>query len=74
MATPVERRTAVPSATPTTTIPGPADRRRVSGLRLARRNQGWLYAAPTALFVTVFFLIPVLLVVQMSLSDWSLFA
>jgi multiple sugar transport system permease protein len=75
MTTPVERPTAVPSAARTTAVPGPAaQRRRGSGLRLARRNQGWLYAAPTALFVTVFFLIPVLLVVQMSLSDWGLFA
>ena len=75
MATPVERPTAVRSAARTTTGPGPAaQRRRAPGCRLARRNQGWLYAAPTALFVTVFFLIPVLLVVQMSLSDWGLFA
>src|SRR5215203_2388001 len=74
MATPVERRTEVPSAAPTSTIPEPAARRRVSGLSRRRRNQGWLYAAPTALFVTVFFLVPVLLVIQMSLSDWGLFA
>jgi multiple sugar transport system permease protein len=75
MATPVKRPTAVPSAARTSAVPGPAaQRRRAPGLRLARRNQGWLYAAPTALFVTVFFLIPVLLVVQMSLSDWGLFA
>jgi multiple sugar transport system permease protein len=75
MATPVKRPTAVPSAARTTAVPGSAaQRRRAPGLRLARRNQGWLYAAPTALFVIVFFLIPVLLVVQMSLSDWGLFA
>jgi multiple sugar transport system permease protein len=75
MATPVERPTAVRSAARTTARPGPAaQRRRAPRLRLARRNQGWLYAAPTALFVTVFFLIPVLLVAQMSLSDWGLFA
>jgi multiple sugar transport system permease protein len=75
MATPVERRTSVPSAAPTTPIPGPtARRRRGTGLRRSQQRQGWLYAAPTALFVTVFFVIPVLLVVQMSLSDWGLFA
>src|SRR5215211_8354734 len=75
MATPVERPTAVPSAARTTAVPGPAaQQRRAPRLRLARRNQGWLYAAPTALFVTVFFLVPVLLVIQMSLSDWGLFA
>lgn len=35
---------------------------------------GWAYAAPTALFVLVFFVLPVLLLLQMSASDWSLFA
>lgn len=34
--------------------------------------QGWLYAAPTALFVIALFLIPLLLVLQMSGSDWPL--
>ncbi len=51
-----------------------AERRRPSGLSRRRRNQGWLYAAPTALFVVIFFLVPVVLVIQMSLSDWGLFA
>ena len=75
MATPVERRTSVPSAAPTTAAPGPAARRRrATGLRRYQQRQGWLYAAPTALFVAVFFVVPVLLVVQMSLSDWGLFA
>ena len=75
MATPVERRTSVPSAAPTTPTPGPAARRRrATGLQRSQQRQGWLYAAPTALFVIVFFVVPVLLVVQMSLSDWSLFA
>ena len=75
MATPVDRRTSVPSAATTTSVPGPAARRRrATGLRRSQQRQGWLYAAPTALFVTVFFVVPVLLVVQMSLSDWSLFA
>ena len=76
MATPVERRASVPSAAPTsTTEPVPAARRRrATGLRRYQQRQGWLYAAPTALFVAVFFVVPVLLVVQMSLSDWGLFA
>ncbi|MEV6305726.1 sugar ABC transporter permease [Actinoplanes sp. NPDC051861] len=42
-----------------------------------RRRQaltGWAYASPTALFVLIFFAIPVLLVGQMSVSDWGLFA
>src|SRR5918994_2076592 len=51
-----------------------AKRRRAPRRRISHRNQGWIYAAPTALFVTVFFIVPVLLVLQMSLSDWSLFA
>ena len=75
MATPVERRASVPSAAPTTIVPGPAARRRrAAGLRRYQQRQGWLYAAPTALFVAVFFVVPVLLVIQMSLSDWGLFA
>ena len=74
MAAPVERRTAVRSAASTTVPPPTAPRRRVTGLRRSQQRLGWLYAAPTALFVAVFFVIPVLLVIQMSLSDWSLFA
>lgn len=42
--------------------------------RLSRSALGWLYAAPTAGFVLVFFILPVLLVTQMSVSDWGLFA
>ncbi|MFH8252763.1 carbohydrate ABC transporter permease [Microbacterium sp. B2969] len=34
--------------------------------------QGWLYALPTLLFVVALFLIPLLLVLQMSGSDWPL--
>lgn len=35
---------------------------------------GWLYAAPTAVFVVVLFLVPLVLVLQMSGSDWPLLA
>ncbi|GAA3339075.1 sugar ABC transporter permease [Amorphoplanes nipponensis] len=35
---------------------------------------GWAYAAPTALFVALFFVLPILLVARMSASDWGLFA
>ncbi|MER6562527.1 sugar ABC transporter permease [Streptomyces sp. NPDC001027] len=42
--------------------------------RHSRRLQGLGYAAPTAVFVTVFFLLPLLLVGQMSLHDWPLLA
>ena len=34
--------------------------------------QGWLYAAPTAIFVILLFLVPLGLVFQMSGSDWPL--
>ncbi|PDQ35669.1 MAG: ABC transporter permease [Candidatus Lumbricidophila eiseniae] len=44
---------------------------RVKGPRYALL--GWLYATPTALFVIGLFIIPVLLVFQMSGSDWPLF-
>jgi multiple sugar transport system permease protein len=44
------------------------------GPRRTRAALGWLYAAPTAAFVLVFFILPVVLVGQMSLSDWGLFA
>ena len=75
MATPVERRASVPSAAPTTPVPAPAARRRrAAGLRRYQQRQGWLYAAPTALFVVVFFVVPLLLVLQMSVSDWPLLA
>ncbi|NQX03208.1 sugar ABC transporter permease [Rathayibacter sp. VKM Ac-2856] len=35
---------------------------------------GWAYAAPTALFVALLFLVPLGLVLQMSVSDWPLLA
>jgi multiple sugar transport system permease protein len=40
----------------------------------ARREalRGWLYASPTTLFVVFVFLLPLLLVLQMSASDWPL--
>jgi len=45
-------------------------------LRNRRRPKlaGWAYAAPTALFVLIFFVMPIVLVARMSVSDWSLFA
>jgi len=44
--------------------------------RRALRNaaQGWAYAAPTAIFVLFVFIVPLLLVLQMSASDWPLLA
>jgi len=50
-------------------------RRRTPARRwTSRKAQGLAYAAPTAVFVTVFFVLPLLLVGQMSLSDWPLLA
>ncbi|SCX43285.1 multiple sugar transport system permease protein [Klenkia marina] len=48
--------------------------RRRPGQRVRqRRRLGALYASPTALFLLVFFVVPVILVLRMSASDWSLF-
>ncbi|WP_405962416.1 sugar ABC transporter permease [Streptomyces sp. NBC_00723] len=53
----------------------PARRPRTAAPRMHSRTiQGLGYAAPTAVFVTVFFLLPLLLVGRMSLSDWPLLA
>lgn len=47
---------------------------RARGTTRSRREaiQGWSYAAPTALFVLFVFVVPLLLVLQMSGSDWPL--
>ncbi|MWB98113.1 carbohydrate ABC transporter permease [Agromyces seonyuensis] len=61
----------------TATTPPPAaaiaPRRRRSVSR-RRAGTGWAYAAPTALFVVALFVLPLLLVLQMSGSDWPLLA
>ena len=46
-------------------------RRRLSNSR-KRALVGWAYAAPTAIFVLLLFVVPLFTVGQMSLSDWSL--
>jgi len=64
-------------ATTTTTTPPPAPpttKTRHRRRRASRSVLGWAYAAPTAAFVLIFFLVPVLLVMQMSVSDWGLFS
>ncbi|NEA99311.1 sugar ABC transporter permease [Streptomyces sp. SID13726] len=48
--------------------------RRPRSLRYSRTLQGLGYAAPTALFVAVLFVWPLLLVGQMSFHDWPLLA
>ncbi|WP_229073309.1 carbohydrate ABC transporter permease [Actinoplanes sp. DH11] len=47
--------------------PGSRPRNRMKALA------GWAYAAPTALFVLIFFIVPIVLVGRMSVSDWGLF-
>src|SRR5690606_9321858 len=50
----------------------PSARRARPGTREALR--GWLYAAPTAIFILLLFVLPLLTVVRMSASDWPLLA
>jgi multiple sugar transport system permease protein len=52
------------------TPPGSTARRR--SVRSRGALQGWLYASPTAVLVLVLFVVPLVLVVVMSGSDWSL--
>lgn len=61
--------TLSPPTSPPTTPPPPPHRS-----SRARREalRGWLYASPTTLFVVFVFLLPLLLVLQMSASDWPL--
>ncbi len=49
-------------------------RRRSRGAARSRTLLGWAYAAPTAAMVLLLFVLPVLLVLRMSASDWGLFA
>ncbi|MET8148840.1 carbohydrate ABC transporter permease [Actinoplanes sp. NPDC049668] len=66
---------------PTPTLAAPpgdvarqGDRRPRRPLRRSPALAGWAYAAPTAIFVLIFFVVPFLLVGRMSVSDWGLFA
>ena len=64
------------STTTSAQHPGAPDRplRHHRTARLPRAALGWAYASPTAAFVAIFFLLPVLLVGRMSASDWGLFS
>jgi multiple sugar transport system permease protein len=66
----------VSAAPPPAAGVSPPRTRRRGRRRISRRRglTGWAYAAPTAVFVAVFFVLPILLVIQMSVSDWGLFA
>jgi len=69
--------TVTPASAPVAaTRPGRAPTRRRP--RRSRQGQsggaltGWLFALPTALFVVLLFLVPLVLVFQMAASDWPL--
>ena len=68
MTTTAPRRTDAPKSEP-----GPPLRLRIEKRRRRPGGQrGWFYAAPLAAFVVLLFILPLLLVGQMSLSDWPL--
>lgn len=54
----------------------PRSAKRAPRSRRSRRDAllGWAYAGPTAIFVLFVFVVPLLLVLQMSASDWPLLA
>jgi multiple sugar transport system permease protein len=52
--------------------PPPPPRRAAAGRRRRTALVGWLYAGPTAIFVLVLFVVPLLLVLKMSASRWPL--
>jgi multiple sugar transport system permease protein len=66
----LEARTIITGKQPRPAFPGPNKSLR-SKMR-KRALTGWGYAAPTAIFVVLLFVLPLLTVGQMSLSDWSL--
>jgi multiple sugar transport system permease protein len=59
---------AITTSSPRPRAAGAAGRAR----RRRPRLEGWLYATPTALFVLVLFVVPLLLVLRMSASRWPL--
>ncbi|WP_033372546.1 carbohydrate ABC transporter permease [Glaciibacter superstes] len=63
---------AVADAQKLTTAARPPERRKSTPWMRRRARLGWLYAAPTAIFVLLLFVVPLFTVGQMSLSDWSL--
>jgi multiple sugar transport system permease protein len=60
------------TATLNTAAPPATTPKRRRGRRTGGALAGWLYAAPTTLFVLLLFVLPLLLVLQMSASDWPL--
>ncbi|MBW8764569.1 MAG: sugar ABC transporter permease [Microbacterium sp.] len=71
----IQAPTAPPAAPAASRLTKDGPRRRWQrALRRRRGLAGYAYAAPTAAFVAVFFVVPLVLVAQMSVSDWGLFA
>ncbi len=62
------------SVIPLRTRPARPERTGNSRRRRREARQGWAYAAPTLMFVVFVFVVPLLLVLQMSASDWPLLA
>jgi multiple sugar transport system permease protein len=60
------------TATLHTAAPPATAPKRGRGRRTGGALAGWLYATPTTLFVLLLFVLPLLLVLQMSASDWPL--
>jgi multiple sugar transport system permease protein len=46
-------------------------RRRRSGIRRGEAGSGWLFTAPTLIFLGVFLVIPILMALWVSVSDWN---
>lgn len=61
-----------PSSPEVTALPQGVPSRGRRTQKRSRRLWGLLYASPTAMFVTVFFVLPLVLVARMSASNWSL--
>lgn len=62
--------TATPAFVPPTLSPAPK-RRRPGGIRRGEGVAGWLFVLPVIVILGVFLLIPVLMALWVSFSDWS---
>ena len=46
-------------------------RRRHSGIRRGENGSGWLFTAPTLIFLGLFLVVPILMALWVSVSDWN---
>lgn len=51
--------------------PALSERRRASGIRRGEAASGWLFTAPILILLGLFLVIPVLMALWVSFSDWS---